>query len=144
MELCPQLRRLSADHARWLAAGRRWRGRSVEAQRKRLLATWDQELNPHCRVEEEILLPELTLHVPETDALVLFTIGDHLALRRLARQLRAAEPDARPVALARLLGKLEEHFRFEERTLLPALQETIGCDRLGDLAGEMAAHAPAR
>ena len=138
MTLCPQLRRLSACHARWLADGRRRRGKCVDEQCARLLAAWDQEMNAHCRAEEEVLLPELTRHVPETDALVVFTLGDHLVLRRLVRELRAAGDAARPAALERLLEKLEEHFRFEERTLIPALQETIGCDRLAVLADEMA------
>lgn len=144
MTLCPQLQRLSTDHARWLADQRSARGRSVDAQCARLLSAWDREMNAHCRAEEEVLLPELTRHLSETDALVLFTLGDHVVLRRLARELRAAGEEARPAALARLLEKLEDHFRFEERTLLPTLQETIGCDRLGALADEMTIHATPR
>ena len=144
MTLCPQLHRFSSDHARWLAEERRGRGKGVDERCSRLLAAWDREMNPHCRLEEEILLPELTRHVSETDALVLFTMGDHVALRRLARELRAARPEARPAALARFLGKLEEHFRFEERTLLPTLQERIGCDRLGALVDEMTIHSTGR
>ncbi len=60
-----------------------------------------------------------------------------MVLRRLVRELRVAGDAARPAVLARLLEKLEEHFRFEERTLIPALQETIGCDRLAVLEDEM-------
>lgn len=101
-------------------------------------------MNPHCRLEEEILLPELARHVSETDALVLFTMGDHVALRRLVRELRGTTGEACEPVLARFLEKLEEHFRFEERILLPTLQETIGCDRLGALAHEMTSREAAR
>lgn len=100
-------------------------------------------MNAHCRAEEEVLLPELTRHVSETDALVLFTLGDHVVLRRLVRELRGTTGEACEAVLVRFLEKLEEHFRFEERVLLPTLQETIGCDRLGALAHGMTSRAAA-
>ncbi len=43
-------------------------------------------------------------------------------------------------ALTALARKLAEHAAFEERTLLPAAQESLGCDRLAALGGELAAH----
>ena len=42
------------------------------------------------RAEEEVLLPELTHRVSEAAALVVFTLGDQMVLRRLVRELRAA------------------------------------------------------
>jgi hypothetical protein len=33
--------------------------------------------------------------------------------------------------------RLGEHLAFEERTLFPAVQETLGCDRLAALGGEL-------
>jgi len=69
-------------------------------------------------------LRHLVGHISEADALVVFTQGDHTVLHRLARELRLAE-----------------HFRFEEQTLFPALQATLGCDCLAALGGEMAASA---
>jgi hemerythrin-like domain-containing protein len=136
--LCPQLRRLADEHARWLEQGRRRRGASPADPATRLLAAWDEEIVPHCRVEDEVLLPELARHLSETDAVVVFTHGDHLVLRRLARELRLAKEASRAAAASSLLAKLEEHFRFEEQTLFPILQETLGCDRLAGLADEMA------
>lgn len=146
MNLCPELRRLQAEHARWLAelAGR---GQGEADLAARLLALWEEEILPHCRREEEVLLPELARRIPEADAVIVFTLGDHLVLRRLARELRdAEEPEGRYVA-ERLRGKLAEHAAFEERTLFPAVQETLGCDRLAALGGELSsrvAHRPAR
>jgi hypothetical protein len=131
MSLCPALRRLSADHARWLAALAR--PASADGGGARLLALWDAEIQPHCRAEEEVLLPELARRLSEADAVVVFTLGDHLVLRRLARDLRNASGPAVAGAVLALAGRLAEHLDFEERTLLPALQETLGSDRLGEL-----------
>lgn len=135
MSLCPQLRRLSADHARWL--GELARSANAHGSGARLLALWDAEIQPHCRAEEEVLLPELARRLSEADAVIVFTSGEHMVLRRLVRDLRNATGPAAAVAAAALAGKLAEHLHFEERTLLPALQETLGCDRLGELQGEL-------
>jgi hemerythrin-like domain-containing protein len=138
MNLCPQLLRLAGDHARWLEEGRPRRGESAADLAARLLVAWDDEIVPHCRAEDEVLLPELARHLSETDAVVVFTHGDHMVLRRLARELRLAKESTRPAAIASFLEKLEEHFRFEERALFPTLQERLGCDALAGLGDEIA------
>lgn len=135
MNLCPQLHRLSADHARWLAELTRLV--STDDGGARLLDLWDAEIQPHCRAEDEVLLPELARRLSEADAVVVFTSGDHLILRGLVRDLRNARGPAVAGVAAALAGKLVEHLHFEERTLLPALQETLGCDLLGELQGEL-------
>jgi len=142
VNLCSPLRRLQAEHARWLArAGRR--AKEPEADHAaRLLALWEAEILPHCRAEEEVLLPELARRLSEADAIVVFTLADHLALRRLVRELRRSAGEERDGALAALVAKLAEHAAFEERTLLPAAQEALGCDRLAALAGELANASP--
>jgi hemerythrin HHE cation binding domain-containing protein len=136
VNFCPALRSLVAEHARWRAAlggG----GRAAAASPARLLALWEEEVLPRCRREEEVLLPELSRRLSEADAVVVFTLADHVALRRLARELRAAGPGERRAIATRLAGKLEEHASFEERTLFPALQEALGCDRLAALRDEL-------
>jgi hemerythrin-like domain-containing protein len=133
--LCPQLRRLQAEHARWLAA----LGHEGDAHRAaRLLALWEEEIQPHCRREEEVLLPELSRRIPEADAVIVFTLGDHVVLRRLVRELRETCEPERGEAADRLAHKLVEHLEFEEKTLFPAAQESLGCDRLAALARELA------
>ncbi len=138
MNLCPQLRRLQAEHARWLARRGRRAGETEADHAVRLLALWDAEILPHCRAEEEVLLPELARRLSETDAVVMFTLADHVALRHLVRELRHAGAPERLAAIEALWRKLAEHAAFEERTLLPAAQETLGCDRLAALADELA------
>jgi len=137
MSFCAQLLRLSADHARWLSQLADRRGAGPEDLIDRLLALWDTEILPHCRAEEEVLLPDLARRLSEADALVVFTMGDHLVLRRMARDLRRATGTSRVALAAALAGKLSEHLTFEERTLLPALQQTLGCDRLAELGDEL-------
>ncbi|HET9596424.1 MAG TPA: hemerythrin domain-containing protein [Anaeromyxobacteraceae bacterium] len=137
MTLCPQLRRLQADHGRWLAGTARRAGETEAGHAARVLALWDAEILPHCRVEEEVLLPELARRLSETDAVVLLTLADHVALRRLVRELRCAGEGQRSASADALERKLTEHAAFEERTLFPAAQETLGCDRLAALAGEL-------
>jgi hypothetical protein len=142
VSLCPQLRRLSADHARWLEELARPTG--ADGGGARLLALWDAEIQPRCRAEEEVLLPELARQLSEADAVVVFTLGDHLVLRHLVRALRNASGPAVAAATAAFAGKLAEHLDFEERTLLPALQQTLGCDRLAELQGELTEAARSR
>jgi iron-sulfur cluster repair protein YtfE (RIC family) len=134
VNLCPELRRLQAEHARWLAElGRE----GEEGRAARLLALWEEEILPHCRREEEILLPELARRISEADAVIVFTLGDHVTLRRLVRELRAASPAGSRALVTALEERLGEHLAFEERTLFPAVQETLGCDRLAALGGEL-------
>ena len=138
MTLCPQLRRLSAEHARCLADIAGWASTGAEERCSRLLSLWDQEVLPHCQAEEDVLLPELAARLSEADAVVLFTLGDHLALRHLARQLREASGTERIAALEAMERRLTEHVRFEERTLFPAIQEVLGSDRIAGLASDLA------
>ncbi|HYS83265.1 MAG TPA: hemerythrin domain-containing protein [Anaeromyxobacteraceae bacterium] len=137
MILCPQLRRLSVEHARWLTEIERWAPEDPASRAARLLALWDAEILPHCRVEEDVLIPELAQRLSEADATVVFTLGDHVVLRRLARELRASDGQERATVVAELERKLAEHAAFEERTLFPALQEALGCHRLAALAPEI-------
>ena len=137
MNLCPELRRFQAEHARWLAELAGWGPGTEAGDAARLLALWEDEILPRCRRVEDVLLPELARRIPEADAVIVFTLGDHVVLRGLVRELRGApEPGCREVA-ARLGRKLLEHLAFEERTLFPAVQETLGCDRLAALGSEL-------
>jgi len=144
LNLCPELRRLASQNARILAGLEARAGEDDPGRTTRLLALWDEEVLSHCRAEEEVLLPELAARLSEADALIVFTLGDHVVLRQLVRELRAALPLARPAALASFAEKLGQHLEFERKTLFPALQATLGCDRLAALAGEIAGTSSGR
>jgi len=81
------------------------------------VASFERELEPHFRVEEQALLPQLA-KTGETDR-VGRTLAEHEELRGLAKRL--AEHDA--ASLRRFGDALEAHVRFEERELF-ALAES--------------------
>lgn len=135
VNLCPELRRLEAEHARWREELERHAGGGDGTAR--LLDLWRTAILPHCRREEEVLIPELARKLPESDAVIMMSLADHLGLRRLARDLeRAVGPEARSLA-ERLAARLVEHVAFEERTLFPVAQEQLGTERLAALGAEL-------
>ena len=81
--------------------------------------SFDSEMEPHFRVEEEVLLPAL-LVVGEVE-LVARTEQDHAWLRAQLAAARAGDG-----AAARAFGeRLEAHVRFEERELFPACEALL-------------------
>lgn len=118
-----RLRGLSSEHHRALVLARTLttligEGRADEAAR-RLVEGFDRELEPHFRVEEELLLPALRdAGEPE---LVARTEADHAFMRAQASAARAGG-DADALAFAE---RLTEHVRFEERELFPRCEATL-------------------
>lgn len=132
------LQRLADDHRRWLRAARRLEEETAQGSAPgqaaaRFLALWESDVLPRWRWEEEVLVPELSGRLGEADALVVFALGDHCAMRRLARALRAGAEEGVASELAR---KLAEHVAFEEGTLFPALEGTLGAERVAELLRE--------
>jgi hypothetical protein len=138
MKRDPRLHRLSSDHhhalvlARSLVQpGQPWTGAAAAA----LGARFDSEIEPHFRIEEELLLP--ALRDAGAIGLVERTIADHAFLRDQAAAARAENAEA-----ARAFGeRLGRHVRFEERELFPACEQLLD-DAVLDAVG--AAHPPFR
>ncbi len=114
---------LSDDHHRALVLARRARrAASLDDGELELLArdaqrAFDAELEPHFRVEEDVLLPVLAARCEEL--LRRRTADDHGALRSLARVAWTRE-------VARAFGeRLEKHVRFEERVLFPRAESLL-------------------
>jgi hypothetical protein len=122
----PRLHGLTSDHHAALVLARRLaracaegRGDAAEARRR-----FDDDLAPHFRAEEELLLPPLAAAGEE--ALVRRTLDEHAALRG---HLAAAEAgDA--ARLAAFAAALDAHVRFEERELFPAAEAKLGPEAL--------------
>lgn len=93
-------------------------------QREITRAFYADDLQPHFRAEEEVLVPALREHAAVQEVEIARLIHDH---RRLGELI--AELDSRPTALAELADLLEAHIRREERELFPAFQEHVPPDR---------------
>lgn len=91
---------------------------------------WNSELQPHFRMEDDILLPEIALASSEAKQEIVQTCTDHIALRSLARQIERASPAEKSSLLLQFAKRLEEHVRFEERTLFPLAESLLKEDGL--------------
>lgn len=97
---CRLLRRLGEDHDRAVAAGRRLQAAAEDPgplgeATSRFLKTWREEIIPHFRKEEEVLLPDLAQKISEGDAVIMLTLTDHIVLRRLVRAVERSTDDRR-------------------------------------------------
>jgi hemerythrin-like domain-containing protein len=149
MKRSPELRDLSEQHHHGLVAARRLRQVALgkvpltEAVAGFLL-DWHDEIQPHFRAEEEILLPEFARFVPEDHALIVRTLTEHVALRRAVRELARSDGEALQ-ALAGTIGQsLDDHIRFEERVLYPAVEATLTKEDLVFLGQELRECQPSK
>ncbi|MBX3184562.1 MAG: hemerythrin domain-containing protein [Polyangiaceae bacterium] len=130
MKRDPRLRDLSSDHHQALVLARHvsrepeWSAALGEA----LAARFEQELEPHFHIEEELLLPALR-SAGEAE-LALRTQREHDTLRSLVRQ--AAEGSA--VAARDFAELLTLHVRFEERQLFPTCETALNDAELDAVA----------
>ena len=146
----PRLAGLSADHHRALVLARSVERRAAAwtlSDGVQLRARFDHELEPHFRIEEELLLPALRA-AALTDgpgdaalaALCARLVSDHAGLR--ANMATAAEGDSQ--AARAFATKLNDHVRFEERELFPACEERLSSELLDAVARRAPRPSPAR
>ncbi|MCA9530129.1 MAG: hemerythrin domain-containing protein [Myxococcales bacterium] len=113
---------LSSEHHQSLVIARRLvreSGAWTAADGEEFAARFAAELEPHFRVEEQVLLP--ALREAGEVALVARTEADHAFFRAKLPAVRAGDG-----AAARALGeRLGDHVRFEERELFPACEARL-------------------
>lgn len=139
------LQPLSREHLDALLAAKKLReAESLEAASRAFLDFWRGDGQHHFRVEEEVLLPGWAAHAEVDRDGVHRMLDEHLTIRREALRLEAGEMT---LDRARELGQLlDDHVRFEERQLFPAIEDALeaaGLSRLGAAieAAETAEHA---
>jgi hemerythrin-like domain-containing protein len=94
----------------------------------------------HFRVEEEVLFP---LYVRDggadpTDEAIVRPLTDHVWIRaRIAALREASAPTV--TELHELGERLDDHIRYEERVLFPAIQEALTAEQLAELGRAVAA-----
>lgn len=124
-----RLHGLSSDHHHALVLGRRLTLHATawtDADGAALQRQFDGELEPHFRVEEEVLLP--ALRAAGAGDLVERTLEDHAVLRALVARARQGDFHA-----ARAFGeRITAHVRFEENELFPACEQRVPADVLDE------------
>jgi hemerythrin len=135
MKRIPELRDLSVDHHHGLLLARMAKLVASGQEAKPLPEMWKEveerfrlELEPHFRVEEEVIAPALESHGEHQ--LVQRLLREHAALRRLARP--GGERTA--ASLAAFGELLENHIRFEEREMFEVTQAVLSADQLKAIA----------
>ena len=116
---------LSHDHHAALFVALRLRRASDATAgevREAFHAYWDQHGRRHFREEEEILFPAYAAFGSAHHPLLARALGDHVAIRRLAR---AAREDEAVQVLVELGVALEGHVRLEERELFPLIEAAL-------------------
>jgi iron-sulfur cluster repair protein YtfE (RIC family) len=142
MKRAPALRGLSEQHHHGLVAARHLRlaaagERPLEETIAQFLRAWSDEIEPHFRAEEEVLLPEFGLAAEPEHPLITRTLTEHVALRRSVRLLRLSEGELRQALAAQLGRDLDDHIHFEERVLFPAVEGALSASMLATLGKEL-------
>ncbi len=132
MKRDPRLRALSTDHHRALAMAYKMADTSKAettdmASMKEIESFFRNDLLPHFKWEEEILLPPLERRGEH--ALVAKTLIEHRQMVDLGPRLGERE------ALAHFAQLLEQHIIFEEQQLLEVAQRRLSGAELGAVAG---------
>jgi hemerythrin-like domain-containing protein len=144
MKRSAALQKLSREHHEGLVAARTLRRAApgaapLAATIQRFLKTWRGAIEPHFRSEEELLLPAFAQAVPADHTLIVRTLTEHVALRRAVRDLERADPAGRQAVAAAIGQALDDHIRFEERVLFPAIEAALAGPRLSELGDELLA-----
>lgn len=124
------LRDLSSEHHQALALARDIRkageSASLDGVIQRVRSVYRNELRPHFDVEEQAILPALA-KVGES-ALVKRTLSEHEQLEYLVEHLEEGDN------LQQFARLLNDHVRFEERTLFEVCQEKLDQSSLAAIA----------
>lgn len=134
------LKPLSRDHYMGLVAAQHLLKSAAKdaAERRAAVAEfvdhWRQEISPHFEDEQRLLGP--LLDEPQQERLH----AEHDSLRELAEEARAHRHQVDPGAdfVTRLGSTLNEHIRWEERELFPAVERTTSPADLARLGVETA------
>jgi hypothetical protein len=134
---------LSRDHQHALDAAlrlRRANDATVIEAIARFERFFDEEGRRHFTIEEDLLLPAISVDDPEWAPCVARIRDDHAAIRAAAGALADPQPAVDHLAHARALGeRLTAHVRFEERVAFAILERCLTApdlERLGRAIAE--------
>jgi hemerythrin-like domain-containing protein len=101
-------------------------GTAPERMQAYLKYFWENHLSPHFEEEETLLFPLLQ------DALVEQALSEH---RRIGQLIASIRPPgcAQPEQMIALADAVDNHIRFEERTLFPHMEKILTAEKLEEL-----------
>ena len=142
MKRSPELRDLSEEHHYGLVASRQLRlaaagSDELEQPTAAFLRTWREEIEPHFRTEEAVLLPGLAEATGVQTSLIDRTLAEHAALRVAVLELAAAPAGDRQFLATRAAELLHDHIRFEERVLFPEIERLLEGEALRHLGNAL-------
>jgi len=138
MKRSPELRDLSVQHRDALIAARAMRRAGdgsvpLDEAIASFMRAWRGEIQPHFRMEEELLLPIFARAVPADDPLIVRTLTEHVLVRRVVRDMVHSTGDRRQHLAGEIGQGLHDHIRFEERVLFPAVEAALDGPNLMEL-----------
>lgn len=108
---------------------------TAQAQRHHLLERWAQQFAPHFAQEEQTLFP--ALERAGHSELIAVALTQHAVLRELVARLMQGDA----LALALWGDAMNDHVRFEERTVFPLAQEVLDAAELAALMARSVLHS---
>jgi hypothetical protein len=150
MKRSPELRDLSEEHHYGLVASRQLRLAAASSEPldqpvAAFLRAWREEIEPHFRTEEAVLLPRFAQVTGVETSLIDRTLAEHAVLRVAVLELAAATGDDQRFLATRAAELLHDHIRFEERVLFPEIErqlEGAPLRLLGVALGAARSHVP--
>lgn len=131
---------LQAREIRWFVEGSE-HAAPFDQLLARFLRAWEEEIVPHLREEEEVLLPFYGRHPDASQADLQRVLGEHEWLRAQVARLEAEGTPADLLPLLAQVGeRLHDHVRFEERTLFARLQRLFSEQELEALLAQCVAY----
>ena len=133
---------LSWDHHHALVEARHLRlAENAKEAAERFIEFWQQSLQNHFREEEEILLPLFARFTQPDRAEIVETLAQHADIRRRIDELidclnNGAVIDAE--SLKELASALDQHIRFEENELFPAIESAVAEEELWKMNSQLA------
>jgi hemerythrin-like domain-containing protein len=133
MKRSKYLETLSWEHHNGLVAASRLqkgleKNVSPDIMKDFILHAWENELSPHFWQEEEILVEPLR-EIKETTEVLKHMLEDHRIFRRLIDDINN-EQNSDKKKIEAFAAKLNEHIRFEERQLFPAIENHLSQNSL--------------
>jgi iron-sulfur cluster repair protein YtfE (RIC family) len=110
-----------------------------------VLTFWRNELHPHFLAEEEILFPAVRKTGGSCNVEIKQTLNEHIQMAGLIQMMtQPGTSDEIRNLLLQFSSLLNQHIRFEERTLFPKIEKTVPESEMNILARELANRLPTK